>query len=102
MKENIWFALVHVEPGNDNQDLGKAKGAFVNVAYVAPSKEQFMEIISTSFSEFNFKVLEIDDVERASEMTLDNADNAEKLLLLDRIENGLEMTWGDFHTYMES
>ncbi len=101
MSKDIWMALVQVEPINDNRDLGEAKGAYVNVAYRATSKNQFVKALEESFTKYDFKVLEIDDVERADSLTIDNPDNAEKLLLLKEVESESEFSWGDFHTYDE-
>ncbi len=100
MKTNIWFALIQVEPVNNNRDLGKAKGAFVNVAYKAESKDAFVQKVSDSFKEYDFTVLGFDEIERLPEVTIENIDDSEKILLLKRIEKGAELAWGDFHTYM--
>lgn len=101
MKKDVWLAIIEVEPINDNMDLGEAKGAFVNVAYKASSKKAFIKAVKESFAEYDFKVLEIDEVERGDQITIDNPDNAEKLKLLKELQSESPFTWGDFHTYEE-
>lgn len=86
MKMDIWFALVQVEPINDNKDLGEAKGAYINVAYKAVSKDEFVKIVLNSFKEYNFNFLDFDEVEKAPELVIENIDDSEKILLLEKIE----------------
>lgn len=101
MKEdNVWLALVEVETINNNIDLGDASGAFVNVAYRASSKEEFISSIVNSFNEYDFNVLEIDDIESYDQIQVDNPENSEKISLVKKItDESLEFTWGDFHTF---
>jgi len=95
MEKNIWHAIVQVRAINDNNDLKGAKGAYVNVAYKASSKKEFIKTLKESFTKYDFEVLEIDDVEA---LTINNADNPEKLSLLEETEEH-DFSWGDFHTY---
>jgi hypothetical protein len=101
MKKDVWLAIIEVAPINNNTDLGEAKGAFVNVAYKATSKVEFIKMVQESFNEFDFKVLQIDEVERGDQLTIDNPENAEKFTLLKALESETHFTWGDFYTYEE-
>ena len=98
-RKNIWFALVEVTAENGNTDLGDAIGAFVNVAYRAFNKENFLSVVVESFKSFDFKVIEVNSIERGDNLLITNPDNAEKLILLNRIKDGDEFAWGAFHTY---
>lgn len=97
----IWLGLIEVEAINGNNDLGDAKGAFVNVACKALSKEDFVEKVTKSFSIYDFCVLDIDEIEIETKMIIDNPDNAEKLELVEEVNGGETFAWGDFHTYEE-
>ncbi|MGZ3756024.1 MAG: hypothetical protein ACXVAY_20030 [Mucilaginibacter sp.] len=99
-RKNIWFALVEVTAENGNTDLGDAMGAFVNVAYQAFNKEDFLTIVEESFKSFDFKVIQVKTIERGDNLLITNPDNAEKLILLNRIKDGDEFAWGTFHTYL--
>ena len=99
MNKNIWFALVRVETVNGNTDLGDAGGAYINVAYSAFNKDDFLIIVTESFESFDFKVIEVEYIEREDNLLIRNRDNAEKLKLLKRILDGDEFAWGTFHTY---
>ena len=100
MNKNIWFALVRVEPVNGNTDLGNAIGAFVNVAYRAHSKKNFLDIVKESFTFYNFKVIDIEDVERGDKLSIVNPESAEKLILLKQILDGDDVSWGMFYRYL--
>ena len=99
MEKNIWFGLIRVEAVNGNTDLGDAVGAYVNVAYLAKNKEDFLNTVEESFRTFDFKVLEIEDIERGDNLFLENPETAEKLVLLKQIIDGDSLAWGLFHTY---
>lgn len=92
---------MQVKPVNGNNDLGEAVGAYVNVAYPAIDKKDFLNIAKESLTSFDFQVVAIEDVEREDSLSIDNAGNAEKLELLKRVKNGDEFAWGTFHTYKE-
>jgi hypothetical protein len=97
MIAKIWYAMVQVIPINGNNQLDSAKGAFVNVAYKAGSKQEFLGLIKDTFLRQNFMVKEIDDV---GMLTDNNADNPEKISLLNDMQD-YDYSWGDFHTYEE-
>lgn len=98
MKRKIWYALVQVEATRNNKALEDAKGAFVNVAYRASSKTELLEVIENTFQDHDFRIVGVDDI---SVLTIDNADNPEKISLLKDVESDYDFSWGDFHTYME-
>ncbi len=99
MEENIWFGLIKVEAVNGNIDLGNAIGAYVNVAYLANNKEDFIKTLEKSFRSFDFKVLEIEDIERGDNLFIENPETAEKLVHLNQIRDGDSQAWGTFYTY---
>ena len=98
MNKNIWLGLLHVKTINGNNDLGGAIGAYVNVAYMALNRADFVIVAKESFESFDFKVLGFEEIERAG-LSVINADNAEKRKLLKRIAERDEFAWGTFHTY---
>jgi hypothetical protein len=100
MNRNTWCALVRVTAVNGNTDLGDATGAYVNVAYQALGEEDFVTIVEQSFKSFDFKVIEIEYIERGDDLFIANPDDSEKLILLNRILDGDEFAWGTFYTYL--
>ena len=78
-KSDIWFGLVEVQPLKNNFDLQDASGAFVNVAYKATSKKHFVELIIETFKEYNFNVVEIEDIECYSHIEIDDKEESEKI-----------------------
>jgi hypothetical protein len=100
MNKNVWFGLVTLEPINGNADLGNAIGAVVNVAYRAFDIDDFLIVVAQSFKSFDFKVIEIEDIENEDNLFIKNPDNAEKLKLLKQILDGDDFAWGTFHTYL--
>jgi len=99
---NIWFALVEIKPIGNNTILNSAYGAFVNVAYKALSIEEFEFSVKATFKESDFQVIEIDEIESKMNLEIDNPDNAEKLELLNDIEQeGYDYSWGIYHTFHE-
>lgn len=98
--EHIWFGLAHIQAINSNKQLDDAAGAFVNVMYKATSQEEFIKLVEHTFKERDFDVIEIEDIERADNLTIDNPENAEKLVLLEDVQSGLyDFSWGNFYTY---
>lgn len=97
----VWFALVEIKPLNNNTILKDVSGAFLNVAYKASTKDEFIIQIENSFKKNDFMVCEIDEIETFENMEIHNPDNAEKLVLLNDIEEGYDFSWGVYHTYEE-
>ena len=100
MNKNIWFALVRVEPVNGNSDLGNAIGAYVNVAYRAQNRNDFLVILKESFTSYDFNVLEVEEIEGVNELSIVNPESAEKLILLKQISHGDDIAWGTFYNYL--
>ena len=99
---NIWFALVEIRASKDNNALEGAFGAFVNVAYRAVSIEDLLSKIKLSFKENDFEVYKVNDIESKESIAIDNVENAEKLELLQDIEQeGYDFSWGIYHTFEE-
>ncbi|WP_062053194.1 hypothetical protein [Aquimarina longa] len=97
---NNWLALVQVKPANDNDTLNGALGAFVNVAYRAWDINNLEDLISSTFKEQDYEVLNIEDIETENDLNIDNSEEAEKLELLKDIkEEGYSFSWGTFYTY---
>ncbi len=87
---------------NDNTIIEDALGAYVNVAYTANAKNEFIEKVKNSFFENDYQVLEIDDIENIVDFKIDNPDNAEKVdLFKDIADEGYDFSWGIFHIYSE-
>jgi len=95
----IWFALVEIKPLYNNTILKDVSGAFLNVAYKAETKDELIIQINKTFKENKFMICEIDNIETVDKMEIDNPDNAEKLVLLNDIEEGYDFSWGVYHTY---
>ena len=95
----IWLGIVEVKAINNNEDLGGAAGAFVNVAYIASSHNDFIQNVNESFQANDFEVIEIEEIENEENLSIDNPDNAEKLELIREIKNGEKIAWGTFHTF---
>lgn len=101
-KVQVWFAIIEVKAINENLSLDEAVGAYVNVAYLAYNENDFIERIQKTFSEKDFTVVEIDDIENQANLSIDNPDEAEKLELLRDIEvEGYDYSWGVYHTFDE-
>lgn len=100
--KNIWLAIVEVEPISGNKVLEGAKGAFVNVAYVSESKKSFFKEVDKTFGEYDFKVLEVDDIECYPNIDIYDYETAEKIELVNKLINeDLSYCIGIFHTYYE-
>ena len=98
---NIWFGLVEIKPLNDNTIIEDTLGAYVNVAYTANTKNEFIEKVKNSFFENDYQVLEIDDIENILDFKIDKPDNAEKVDLFNIVDEDYDFSWSIFHTYSE-
>ncbi|TKC05250.1 hypothetical protein [Pedobacter frigoris] len=98
MNKKIWLALVEVIPLEGNEFI-TSDGAYVNVACLAESKSQFKSELHSNFERNKFKVLDIDDIETEKSLIVTNAENAERLRLIDEINEGYEFAWGTFYTF---
>lgn len=97
---NIWFGLVEIEPIGENTIIEKGLKAFVNVAYKANSKKDFLEKIRCSFFENDYRVIDVDDIEEGTVISIKNIGEAEKIELLKDLKNeDYDFSWGIFHTY---
>jgi len=90
--------LVAIEVTRNNKALDGAKGAYVNVAYRASSKKELLGSIEKTFNDRDFRILSVGDI---TILTIENANNPEKLILLKDVESKYDFAWGDFHAFME-
>ena len=98
--KTFWYGLIDVEPLENNHDLDGASGAFVNVIYKADSEADFVTTVKESFDEYNFAVVEIEDIECYPHFEINDEEGSEKQNLIDKIKTeGLDFCWGTFHTY---
>jgi hypothetical protein len=97
--KKIWFALVGVKLMEGNEYLTDADGAYVNAACLSENESEFIAKLHENFEHNKFKIFEIDDIETEETLSIDNEDNAEKLALMDEINEGYSFAWGTFHTF---
>lgn len=95
----IWFALVRVKPLKGNEFLPDSKGAYVNVAYACDNEVNLKSELAEVFKYHKFKVTEINDIETVDTLIVDNPSNAEKVKLLNEINEGFKFAWGTFHAF---
>jgi len=100
LSDNIWFGLVEVKPLKDDTIIESAEGAFVNVAYRAIDKDDFIERAKKTFLENYFEAVNFEDIENVKDFTTVESSNAEKVALLNDVsQEGYEFSWGIFYTY---
>lgn len=100
--DQIWLGLVEIRSKNLNTIIEDSLGAFVNVAYKAYSEDHFLSKIKDTFSEKEFEVLDVDDIETLENVTIDQDIEAEKIELINDILNeGYDFSWGVFHSYSD-
>jgi len=81
--------------------LSNADGAYVNVACIAASEALFKNQIKVVFDHHNFEIFEIEDIELATSMEIDDEESAEKVELVNELTGGVRFAWGTFHAFDE-
>lgn len=61
--KNIWIGLAHVKPNSGNTSLQDAIGAFVPSLALANNAEDFADKVTSLLEEYDFEVLELEDIE---------------------------------------
>ena len=97
-KNKVWICLATVIPLANNEDLGEAKGACVNVLDLANSESEFREKVNVLLLKYGYEVEELEDVE-LFQFNLSYKDNLNELAHnVLKIES---MQWGTFYTFDE-
>jgi len=99
VNNRIWFALVGVRPMENNDYIPDADGAYVDVACVATTEDEFISKLKKNFEHNRFEVFEIEDIETEDTLNVVNEENAEKITLMLEIKEGYNFAWGTFHTF---
>lgn len=97
-----WTAVAEVRPEPGNYLLGNAKAAYVAVAGIANSEDEFFSNTQSAFSSMDFIMAELNDIEKIQSIhQVCTADPtfAKKLLELS-INNPIEL--GSFHIFRDT
>ena len=96
---NIWIGLVHVSSLPNNDLLGNAKGAYVNVLALANNPNDFTNKVKESIIDLGLDFIELEDAELFSER-IENYEVQENIkILATEVIKSKEVRFGDFHTY---
>ncbi|MBN8678318.1 MAG: hypothetical protein J0M29_08840 [Chitinophagales bacterium] len=96
MNNDVWIGLATVRPADGNTELDEAKGAAVNVLYLATSREDFIDKVMKKLAEYGYILEELEDIE-LFDFNVDYKDNLQEVATIAVITKKLQ--WGTFYTF---
>lgn len=97
-----WTGLAHVMPGDGDDLLEGARGAFANAVGAAASPAEFETRLRNLVASLGLELVEIDDLELMSERASKEGLSDELRELSSRAEATGNISLGSFHTYDEA
>lgn len=96
MDNKVWIGLATIIPLEDNNDLGSAKGASVNILHLAFNEKDFANKVKNQLVEYGYELQELEDVEPFNS-SIKYGDNLNDLA--DIVINTKTLQWGTFYTF---
>jgi len=53
-KKKVWIGLAHLIPNKDNNELGEAKGAYVNILAYAENQDHYIKLVKFAAYEHKY------------------------------------------------
>lgn len=98
-QKDIWIGLVGVTPQPENDLLGDAKGAYVNVLASATSASEYTDKVKRALHEAGLSLIEIENPEPLSERLSKWSVDEEIMTMAETVRRIDSVTFGTFYKY---
>ena len=99
--ENVWISSVHLKPLSGNIIIPNAKGAVVNVLFVADSDNDYKQTVLEALEHMHFQLISFDEVNLFNSIADDNLNDKELLSLAKKAVKTGYVLFSTYYTYDE-
>lgn len=98
----IWTGIAEIAPRDGNSLLGGASAAYVAIAALAESEDDFREMAVSVMGAMDFELVAVDEVGRVHDLVTFSSDDPEFLQKIKNLNKDNKFVWGIFHCYRNS
>jgi len=97
--KTVWIGLAKIVPHAENNQLGDAKGAFVNVLACVEDQASYCSAVRNALKDYEFDVLSIEDIDVFSERLKTHKVSENLVTLSEEVNTSGNVRFGTFYSF---